>query len=105
MFCSRRYGWRRSCGCHESAAGNEIEGLGLDIHIVAEAAQPMHGGLAPEPGHLALGVVAVSLLRRPDRQFAVNFAAEKLQRLLIAESVQSDGALAIFLVEKPGFFD
>ena len=58
----------------------------LNSRFISESGEPLHLRLPPEPCHLPLGVVAVRLLRRPDRQLQVNFSAQMLRRLLVAEA-------------------
>ena len=61
--------------------------LFADRGVVAETFHPGNVGLAAKPGHLALGVVAVSLLRGGDGLRHRQLAADALQRLLVAERV------------------
>ena len=70
---------RGECGSDTS------HGFLLNLRIVAETSQPMDLRLAAKPGHLAFGIVAVSLLSGLERLLARQFAAKKLQRLLVAE--------------------
>lgn len=46
---------------------DEQQSFLLYLALRAEAVQPVHIRLAPEPGHLPFGVIAVALLRRGDR--------------------------------------
>src|SRR5438094_9330281 len=77
--------------------------LGLDGGIIAESVQPVHARLAPEPGHLALGVVAMRLLRRQHRQPMVNLAADKLHGLLVSSELRGGCGSALFNLYRRGF--
>src|SRR2546423_14650382 len=84
---------------------HELYCLGLNGRIIAESTQPMHLGLAPEPGHLPLGVVAMRLLNRLHRQLAVDFTTNKLQRLFVSQRCKGESGVAIFGVQTLRFFD
>src|SRR3954462_11520185 len=84
---------------------HELYCLGLNRRIIAEAAQPAHLRLAPEPSHLSLGVVAMRLLRRLHRQLAVDFTTNKLQRLFVSQRCKGESGVAIFGVQTLRFFD
>src|ERR1700678_904316 len=80
------------------AAGvNRRDTFLLNLLIVPEPAQPVHLRLAPEPGHLALGVIAMSLLRRHNGLLPAILPAKKLRGLLVAERSQGTSIRAIFL--------
>ena len=64
---------------------NQGQSFGLDLRVVAEAGEPMHGGVAAEPGELALGVVAMALLSGGDGGFAGEVAVEDSHCLGVAE--------------------
>src|SRR3979490_3118235 len=68
----------------------------LDICVVAEPGQPMHIRFSPEPCDLALGIVAMRLLRRDERRLAIQFAAQKLQRLFVSQRRERARLRAIF---------
>src|ERR1700694_2468973 len=59
--------------------------LRLDICVIAESGQPMHIRFSAEPGDLALGIVTMRLLRRGERRLPIQFAAQKLHRLLVSQ--------------------
>src|SRR5208282_2340098 len=65
----------------------------------------MHIGLAPEPRDLALGVVAMCLLRRRQRRLPIYLAAQKLHRLLVPERRERTGLFAIFCKQPLRFAD
>src|ERR1700680_1865628 len=69
----------------------------LDLRVVAEAAQPVNLRLAAKPGHLAFGVVAVSLLRGQQRLLARKFSAKELHSLLVSERRQRASRGAVLL--------
>jgi hypothetical protein len=53
--------------------GNRLRG---HFTLVPEALDPRNLRFAPEPRHLPLGIIAMGLLHRVDRGFAVYFALE-----------------------------
>src|SRR3979411_63616 len=57
----------------------------LDGCVIAESGQPMHIRFSPEPCDLALGIIAMRLLRRDERRLPVEFAAQKLHCLLVSQ--------------------
>src|ERR1700722_12732071 len=82
------------------AAGvNGRDSFLLNLSIIPKSAQPVHLRFAPEPGHLPLGVIAMSLLRRHNSLLPVKLPAEKLRRLLVAERSQGTRTRTIFLHE------
>src|SRR4051812_6022939 len=70
----------------------------MDFLIIPKTTQPLYFGLSPEPRHLPLGIVAMSLLRGCDRGFLVALTADHLQRLLVSKRVQC-GSIAVLLQE------
>ena len=54
----------------------EADGLIANIHIIAEALQPMHVALPPEPSPLPLGVVAMALLGCGQGLFALRLLGD-----------------------------
>src|SRR6266446_7019021 len=68
----------------------------LDIWIIAKPPQPMHIRFSPEPCDLALGIVAMRLLRRCQRRLAIQFAAQELHRLLVSQRRERARFRAIF---------
>ena len=72
--------------------------------LVAEALKPLHGGFAPEPGELALGVVAVTLLHCLDGRRKSQRSVKHSSGLAVAKRVEGfDGAVAI--EQLTGLFD
>ena len=59
--------------------------LTADRWIVAEADEPRDLGLTTEPRHLTLRIIAMALLGGGDGLMETEFAAQALQRLLIAQ--------------------
>src|ERR1700756_1359303 len=89
---------------------NGGDGPADDRRVVAEALEPQHVGLAAEPGELALGVVAVSLLRRGYGLGEGHLAAQDAAGLLVSEGVKGTrssitGRFAVLRDEAPGFVD
>ena len=77
--------------------GDSLHGFPLDLRIVAEALQPRNFRLAPEPCHLALGIVAMCLLRGlrlPARE--LSSPRRNLDRLLVSERSQWPRGRAVF---------
>ena len=56
----------------------------LNLRIVTKTLQPDDVWLSAEPRHLALGVIAVRLLRGLDRLLASQLAIQKLDCLFVA---------------------
>ena len=83
-----------------SAVSSASHGFVLNLRLIAETAQPMDLRLAPKPGHLPFGIVAVGLLSGLKRLLARDFSTKKLQRLLVAESRQRGGSFTI-LINQP----
>jgi len=75
---------------------DECDAFRLDGWVVAEPGQPMDIRLLAEPCDLALGIVTMRLLRRRERRLTIDFAAQKLERLLVAQRVERAGLVAIF---------
>src|ERR1017187_8099205 len=75
--------------------------------IVPKSCEPGDVGLAAKPCHLALGIVAMSLLRRRQRLLARKFSAQKLGCLLVAERIERCDALrlAVSLERRSCFLD
>ena|SRR5271155_2627077 len=86
-------------------AKNAIFRCSLNLHIIAEAAQPVNFRFSAKPRHLALGVVAVRLLGSLKRPFASEFSAQELQRLLVAEGRERTGGIAVLFKEVLRLFD
>ena len=61
--------------------------------------------LAAEPGHLALGVVAVSLLGSLQSLFAREFSVQELHCLFVSEGSQWTSGIAVLLKQKLRLFD
>src|ERR1700685_577352 len=78
-----------------------------DLGLIAEAFQPQHCGLAAVPSHLALGVVAMYLLRGGDRFLSRKLAANDLPGLPVPQRVERRDILlfAIALDQRLGLFD
>ena len=76
---------------------DERERSRLDIGIIPETGQPVHFGLATEPGHLTLSVVAMRLLGRFQSLFAVDLTAQHLHCLLVPERCKGPRCIAISL--------
>src|SRR5271169_682834 len=68
----------------------------LNGRVVAKPAQPMHIWFPPEPCDLALGIIAMRLLRRHERSLPIQSAAQELHRLLISQRRERARLLAIF---------
>src|SRR5208282_227580 len=68
--------------------------------VVAKPGEPMYIGFSPEPCELALGIVTMRLLRRAERRFPIQFAAQKLHRLRVSQRRERARLIAIFC-EKP----
>jgi len=68
----------------------------LHARLIPEAAQPTYLRFAAEPRHLALGVIAVRLLRGLDGLLAREFATQELYCLLVTEGRQRPCIFAIF---------
>ena len=64
---------------------NSFSSASLDSLFVSETFQPLDVRLAAKPGHLPLGIVAVSLLSGLQRLVSRKFCAEQLPRLFVAE--------------------
>src|ERR1039458_5183922 len=77
----------------------------LDGGVIAEPGQPMHIRFSPEPGDLALGIVAMRLLRRSERRFPIYFAAQKLHRLFVSQRRERARLSAIFFEKLFGLGD
>src|SRR5580704_12860032 len=69
----------------------------LNLHIVAEAVQPLHIRLAAKPCHLSFGVIAVSLLRGLQRLFPSQLSPKKLHGLPVAEGRKHTRGIAVLL--------
>src|SRR5260370_12304216 len=72
----------------------------LNLRIVPEAPQPLDLWFAAEPGHLAFGVVAVSLLSGLQGLLAREFSAQDLHCLLVAEGSQRSGGIAVLFKQR-----
>src|SRR5260370_8169701 len=72
----------------------------LNLRIVPEAPQPLDLWFAAEPGHLALGVVAVSLLSGLQGLLAREFSAQDLHCLFVAEGSQRSGGIAVLFKQR-----
>ena len=72
--------------------------------FVSECFNPLHVGFATKPGELALGVVAVALLRCDDCLFHGHRAVNDCERLFVAKRLKSADA-AVTCQQVAGFFD
>src|SRR5260370_25578453 len=77
----------------------------LNLRIVPEAPQPLDLWFAAEPGHLALGVVWVSLLSGLQGLLAREFSAQDLHCLLVAEGSQRSGGIAVLFKQRLGLIN
>src|SRR6185312_7815250 len=74
---------RRSCFLPD-----QRQSCRLYFRLAPEPSEPMHLRFPAEPCELALGVIAVRLLRRPEGELEVDFAAQVLRSLLVAKRVE-----------------
>src|ERR1700677_2939260 len=74
---------------------NNFDGFGLNGWRIAEARQPVHVRFPAKPCNLALGIIAMRLLRRGKRRLAIQFAAQELQRLFVSERAERARLIAI----------
>ena len=58
------------------------------LRVFAEGLDPVHIGFTTKPGELALGVIAMALLGEGDSLGLIDFAANQLERLPVAEGVE-----------------
>src|SRR5580704_17040313 len=89
------------------SGANQLGGLSGDLRCVAEAFQPHHIRFAAKPSHLALGVVAMSLLCRRDCLLAREFATQELCGLLVTQRLERRDVLvcAVAFKETSGLVD
>src|ERR1039457_5506340 len=79
--------------------------FGTICGVVAEVLQPVHFGIAAEPGELALGVVAVSLLGSGDGLGERALAAQMAGGLAVAERAHGEDLGAVDGKQSPGLLD
>src|SRR4029077_8809639 len=74
-----------------------LDRFGLNSGIISEAGNPEHVGFAAEPGHLALGIVSMRLLRRLHGGFTIELASHQGHSLFVTESGQRAWSRPVFL--------
>src|SRR2546429_9725643 len=84
---------------------NELNGSLLDARFVPKAGEPRYVRLAAKPCHLALGIVAMSLLCGLNRGITINFSAESLNCLFISKRGKRAGRIPVFFKHASSFFD
>jgi hypothetical protein len=79
--------------------------VGSDVGVAAAAGEPVHVGLAAEPGELAFGVVAMALLGMGDGLLACELAAEDGGCFGVAQGGEGAAGGAVTSDEAFGLFD
>jgi len=82
-----------------------VQGLVCDVGVASAALQPVHVGFAAEPGELALGVVAVTLLGLGDGLLAGELVLQHGSGFGIAERGERAAVCAVSGDETFGLFD